>query len=503
MTIKGNPRKLSHTAAEQLYVTFRSVTRQMTSTTMDFISDVKFSPRSVEDTSRSCCPKSWSFCERRDHESPPLKEDGDDDKEQPQGGSMAEISFNFINSIIGSGLIGMPFAIRQAGLGVGILLFLVVGLAADYSVLLLIRAGNLSRTLSYQEMMFKVFGRAGFVLATLLQFLLPFLTMVSYNVVIGDTITKVLTRFAGVTVHRDIIILAVTALVTLPLSLYRNIDKLGKWSGLSILLTFFNIVVVYTRLATSPSVPTTADAYQLYNNNIPQGLGLVGIAIVCHHNSFVLYSSLSRPTSRRWRTVTHVSVFTATAILLTFALGGYLTFTGNTQGDILENFCLDDDLANVARLAFAVIVMMTYPLDCFVAREVVENVISTEDKGPFWRHALLTVTIAAAITGVSMITDCVGIVMELNGVLVASPLAFIIPAVCVIQLRTDPILSKANIGPLMVLFFGLLLTMIGLSTVVMEIYHGVSCNHGEEMAYCKASNNIHSVTQHITKRGVS
>lgn len=44
-----------------------------------------------------------------------------------------------------------------------------------------------------------------------------------------------------------------------------------------------------------------------------------------------------------------------------------------TSGDILENFCLDDDLANVARLSFAVIVMMTYPLDCFVAREVSDD----------------------------------------------------------------------------------------------------------------------------------
>lgn len=48
--------------------------------------------------------------------------------------------------------------------------------------------------------------------------------------------------------------------------------------------------------------------------------------------------------------------------------------------------------------------------------QVVENAIGTEDKvhRPFWRHALLTVTIAATITGVSMVTDCVGIVMELN-----------------------------------------------------------------------------------------
>lgn len=106
MTVKRNPREATDTAVERLYVTFTTVTRKLTSTTMDFISDVTFSERSADDTPRSRCPKSWSFGEWGDNESPPLKEDGGDDKEQSQGGSMAEISFNFINSIIGSGLIG-------------------------------------------------------------------------------------------------------------------------------------------------------------------------------------------------------------------------------------------------------------------------------------------------------------------------------------------------------------------------------------------------------------
>jgi len=39
-------------------------------------------------------------------------------------------------------------------------------------------------------------------------------------------------------------------------------------------------------------------------------------------------------------------------------------------GDILENYCYSDDLVNVARVLFAVAVMLTYPVECFVTREV-------------------------------------------------------------------------------------------------------------------------------------
>ena len=39
-------------------------------------------------------------------------------------------------------------------------------------------------------------------------------------------------------------------------------------------------------------------------------------------------------------------------------------------GDLLENYCHSDDLMNVTRFAFAITIMMTYPIECFVTRHV-------------------------------------------------------------------------------------------------------------------------------------
>jgi len=44
-------------------------------------------------------------------------------------------------------------------------------------------------------------------------------------------------------------------------------------------------------------------------------------------------------------------------------------------GDILENYCYRDDLVNVARVMFAVAVMLTYPVECFVTREVLVSTV--------------------------------------------------------------------------------------------------------------------------------
>jgi len=41
-----------------------------------------------------------------------------------------------------------------------------------------------------------------------------------------------------------------------------------------------------------------------------------------------------------------------------------------TPGDLLNNYCSFDPVANAARFFFALVIMLTYPIECFVAREV-------------------------------------------------------------------------------------------------------------------------------------
>ena len=72
-------------------------------------------------------------------------------------------------------LTGIPYALHQAGFATGLLLLILVALATDYSLVLLIRSGHLSGAFSYQGLMEAAFGKPGFVLLSLLQFIYPFI----------------------------------------------------------------------------------------------------------------------------------------------------------------------------------------------------------------------------------------------------------------------------------------------------------------------------------------
>jgi amino acid permease len=50
----------------------------------------------------------------------------------------------------GSGMIGIPYALAEAGFGLGLLLLLLVAGLTDYSLRLMVRAAQLSGTASYQ-----------------------------------------------------------------------------------------------------------------------------------------------------------------------------------------------------------------------------------------------------------------------------------------------------------------------------------------------------------------
>ena len=55
------------------------------------------------------------------------------------GNGIGGATMNFINSILGAGIIGLPYALRECGLGMGIFLLLLVALITHFTVCLLVK----------------------------------------------------------------------------------------------------------------------------------------------------------------------------------------------------------------------------------------------------------------------------------------------------------------------------------------------------------------------------
>ncbi|XP_045618735.1 putative sodium-coupled neutral amino acid transporter 11 [Procambarus clarkii] len=421
--------------------------------------------------------------------------EGDDDPKREKS-SISFTSFNYINSIVGSGVIGMPFALHEAGFGVGLLLLVLVAVITDAALCLMIAVARTAGINTYQDLVRAAFGKPGFVLTSCLQFLYPFISLISYNIIVGDTLTKVLIRVTGISpesvlVRREFIMATTTLLITLPLSLYRNITRLAKISLVSVAMIVAIAVAMLVRLATMKDlVPTTEDAWNFGGSNLASAIGIMSFAFMCHHSSFLVYESLADNTQERWNKVTHISIGSSAILSLVFAVAGYLTFTGYTQGDVFENYCWGDDLMNICRGAYAVTILLTFPIECFVARDVLETGFFREyQPQPFFRHAALSVLIAILCMIFSLSTDCLGIVLEVNGIMCAIPLAYILPALCYIKVEEGAPWARNKWTAWGVATFGVVSMIVGMVSLFTNISALSQCSHGIQMPYCFSTEN--------------
>ncbi|KAK4951439.1 hypothetical protein LTR10_010414 [Elasticomyces elasticus] len=362
---------------------------------------------------------------------------------RPKSG-MKMAFMNMANSIIGAGIIGQPYAFKQAGLLTGIILLIVLTVTVDWTIRLIVTNSKLSGADSFQATMEHCYGKSGLIAISVAQWAFAFGGMVAFCIIIGDTIPHVLSAIFPAMEHtpvlwlltdrRAIIVLFVLCL-SYPLSLYRDIAMLAKASSLALISM---IVIILTVITQGPFQPANLRGplrgSLLINDGVFQAIGVISFAFVCHHNSLLIYGSLKTPTMDRFARVTHYSTSISMVACMAMALGGYLSFGDLTKGNVLNNFPTNNVIVNVARLCFGLNMITTLPLECFVCREVMTTYYFPHEPFQPNRHLIFTTSLVVAAMTMALITCDLGIVFELVGATSACALAYILPPLCFVKL---------------------------------------------------------------------
>eukprot|EP01031_Cornospumella_fuschlensis_P025179 gene25179-30411_t len=283
-------------------------------------------------------------------------------------------TFNFVNSIVGAGIIGIPYAIQQCGFVLGMLMLLAVAILIYKSVVLLIEAGIKYNKYNLEELSEHLLGRTGYYIATSSMFLFAFGGMVAYLVIVGDTLPLVLEYFFGESMltNRSLVTVLCATLVILPLCLKRDLSALSFTSMLSILADVILIVLIVIASYAPHSSSSVGHSIALQDLlavdiQLFAGLGTMSFAFVCQHNSFLVFKSLRQPTLANWKAVSALSISFAYVLCLSLGCIGYFTYFPDIQGDVLNNLppCAS---ATMARLLLCASMLCTYPMELVVAR---------------------------------------------------------------------------------------------------------------------------------------
>ncbi|SCU96690.1 LADA_0H02234g1_1 [Lachancea dasiensis] len=345
---------------------------------------------------------------------------------------------NMANSILGAGVIGQPFAIKNCGLVGGVLAIVLLSIMVDWTIRLIVINLKISGKTSYQDSVEFAMGKKGKLLILLTNGLFAFGGCIGFSIIIGDTIPHVLRAFfpghEGL-FHRNVIITLVTCFVSLPLSLNRDISKLSKASMLAL---FSMVVIVVIVLIKGPLIEASykgnfSTGALLITPRIFQGISVISFALVCHHNTSFIYFSLKTPSLKRFDRLTHISCFISMIFCFIMGYSGFLVFRNKTKGNILNNFPGGDRAINVARFCFGFNMLTTFPLEIFVLRDVIRDLIffNKDDGQPVILssrlHFLITIAMVFSTMGISLITCNLGALFELIGATTASLMAYILP----------------------------------------------------------------------------
>ncbi|KAI0823351.1 amino acid transporter [Trametes gibbosa] len=393
---------------------------------------------------------------------------------QGAGGGMLDSVANMANSILGAGE-GLPYAVRQAGFFTGLVLLFVLCGVTDWTIRLIVVNAKLSGQTSYIGVMNHCFGSSGRAAVSFFQFAFAFGGMCAFGIIIGDTIPHVIRSIfphlwrvpvLGLLTKRQFVIALCTICVSYPLSLYRDIHKLSRASGLALVGM---IIIVISVLIEGPNVTPDLRGDQtlrftVLGDGVFQAIGVISFAFVCHHNSLLIYGSLRTPTLDRFNKVTHISTAISLVACSTLAISAYLVFTDKTQGNILNNFGPNDTLINIARFCFGLNMFTTLPLELFVCREVIEQYFFEAEPFNMQRHVFFTTAILCSSMIISMITCDLGVMLEITGGASATALAFIFPAACYLKLKAPnlPWYSRKKLPAVICATFGLVVLSISL-----------------------------------------
>uniref|UniRef100_A0A8C7Q9G1 Solute carrier family 38 member 4 n=1 Tax=Oncorhynchus mykiss TaxID=8022 RepID=A0A8C7Q9G1_ONCMY len=386
--------------------------------------------------------------------------------------------FNLSNAIMGSGILGLSYAMANTGIVLFVVLLLGVAILSLYSVHLCHFFINGNRAFGWPGKM------AAFGSITLQNIG----AMSSYLFIVKYELPEVIRAFMGLEqssgewyMNGNYLVVFVSIGIILPLCILKNLGYLGYTSGFSLsCMVFFLGVVSLTCLLLLPAVSVYLGLCfiprsLLLSLQTAYTVPILAFSFVCHPEILPIYSELKDRSRRKMQNVSNLSILAMLVMYMFSALFGYLTFYGNVEAELLHTFTKVykfDTMLLLVRLAVLTAVTLTVPIVLFPIRSSINTMLFSQREFSWVRHMLIAAFILLfnnlLVIFVPTIRDIFGFI----GSSAATMLIFILPAAFYLRLvKSVPMRSMQKISAAIFLVVGIIFMFSSLSLIVMDWIH--------------------------------
>uniref|UniRef100_A0AAQ4QBC8 Amino acid transporter transmembrane domain-containing protein n=1 Tax=Gasterosteus aculeatus aculeatus TaxID=481459 RepID=A0AAQ4QBC8_GASAC len=428
--------------------------------------------------------------------------------------------FNLSNAIMGSGILGLSYAMANTGILLFLILLVGVAILSLYSVHLLLMTAKEGGSLIYEKLGERAFGWPGKIAAFGSIIMQNIGAISSYLFIVKYELPQVIRAFLGLDeitgewyMNGNYLVVIVSIGIILPLSMLKNLGYLGYTSGFSLAcMIFFLGVVIYKKtqlpcplpflhhhssnLSTnashhlSPPLNSTlhmdfsrhdemcTPKYFVFNSQTAYTVPILAFAFVCHPEVLPIYSELKDRSRKKMQNVSNLSILTMLIMYMLSALFGYLTFYENVEAELLHTFTKVykfDTLLLLVRLAVLTAVTLTVPIVLFPIRSSITTLLFSGREFSWIRHMLIAAGILTLNNLLVIFVPTIRDIFGFIGSSAATMLIFILPAAFYIRLvKSVPFRSPQKIGATIFLIVGVIFMIGSLSLIVMDWIHNPS-----------------------------
>jgi len=357
--------------------------------------------------------------------------------------SAASAALNLSNTIVGAGLMSLPFCFRVLGLAGGTILLLVTALITDQSLRMLVRASDVTSVMEYDRLSTAVVGKAlgaNVVWACIL--INNYGILVVDLIIIGDILSGK-GKVEGLMHHitgakegawfcgRAFTTFAIALCLEVPLCCARTLNAQRVSSMIALIapaITFLTMLwrIVSTALSEGISEPRIwPDPSQPLS--IISTLSVLFTAYQCHYNIHPQVKELKHRTLRTMYTVISSSVGSTTVLYLMVAIGGSLLFGADTEPDVLLNFAGNHVKDVIVKASYLLAVAFSFPVVFFTLGQTVSKLLLNTSEPQPLQSFIMTLVIIASQALLAVVARDIKVVLKLIGSLVASVLGYALP----------------------------------------------------------------------------
>uniref|UniRef100_A0A673HPW3 Sodium-coupled neutral amino acid transporter 3-like n=1 Tax=Sinocyclocheilus rhinocerous TaxID=307959 RepID=A0A673HPW3_9TELE len=373
--------------------------------------------------------------------------------------------FNLSNAIMGSGILGLAYAMANTGIILFVILLISITVLSAYSIHLLLKTAGVVGIRAYEQLGYRAFGPPGKILAAL-----SILTALHNHITPSDMICCVKHLLLFVSdwfVDGRCLIIIVSVTVILPLAFMKRLGYLGYTSGFSLTcMVFFLISVIYKKFVTECSLEhsynETGVTESIYNSTDdtceakfitinPQTaftIPIMAFAFVCHPEVLPIYTELKNPNKKRMQNVANISIMAMFVMYLLTAIFGYLTFYGKVDSELLKMYSKKDTLMLCVRLAVLIAVTLTVPVVLFPIRRAVLQLLFPDKPFHWVRHISIAVCVLFFVNLLVIFVPNIRDIFGFIGATSAPSLIFILPGIfyiCIVPEAQEPLKSRPKI----------------------------------------------------------